>query len=373
MVDSNTPDLSIPDLSIPDLSTSDLSTSDLSTPDLITPDQRSPGSGVPSGGLELPDLGDVEAAARRIEGYVRHTPSYEVRPGLWFKLELLQHSGSFKARGAFNKILSAREAGELPAAGVIAASGGNAGLGVAYAAARLGVPAEVFVPQTAPATKVAKLRELGAVVHQHGREYAEAYAASTIRVAETGALFVHAYDQPEIVAGQGTLALELPDADTVLVATGGGGLVSGVSVALAGRAQVIAVEPVGAPTLHAALAAGGPVDVPIDSVAADSLGARRIGTIAYALAVRHGTKSLLVTDEAIVEARRRLWHEHRIAVEHGPAAAFAALAAGGAVGGNAGGNAGGYVPAAGERVVVVLCGANTDPATLHVETAHATG
>ncbi|UWZ40304.1 threonine/serine dehydratase [Dactylosporangium roseum] len=309
----------------------------------------------------MPNRHDVEAAARRIGGYIRHTPSCEVSPGLWFKLELLQHSGSFKARGAFNRILSAREAGQLPAAGVVAASGGNAGLGVAFAAARLGVPAEVFVPVTTPTPKVAKLRELGAVVHQHGREYAEAYAASTIRVAETGALFVHAYDQPEIVAGQGTLALELPEVDTVLVATGGGGLVGGISAALAGRARMVSVEPVGAPTLHEALVAGRPVDVPVDSIAADSLGARRIGTIAYALAVRHGTQSLLVTDEAIVEARRRLWDRYRIVVEHGAAAACAAL------------DTGAYVPAADERVVVVLCGANTDPATLRAETAHATG
>jgi threonine dehydratase len=303
------------------------------------------------------DRTDVEAAARRIGGYIRHTPSYEVRPGLWFKLELLQHGGSFKARGAFNRILSAAEAGALPGAGVVVASGGNAGLGVAYAAARLGVPAEVFVPQTAPPTKVAKLRELGAVVHQHGREYAEAYAASAIRVAETGALFVHAYDQPEIVAGQGTVGLELPAADTVLVAVGGGGLVGGIAAAAGDRARIVAVEPVGAPTLHAALAAGRPVDVPVGSVAADSLGARRVGGIAFDLAVHHRVQSLLVTDEAIVEARRRLWHEHRLAVEHGAAAAFAGLDGLDAPG----------------TVVVVLCGANTDPATLHSQPAHAAG
>jgi threonine dehydratase len=300
------------------------------------------------------DRDGVEAAARRIDGHVRRTPSIEVAPGLWFKLELLQHSGSFKARGAFNRILAAREAGELPAAGVVAASGGNAGLAVAFAAARLGIPAEVFVPQVAPVVKVRRLRELGAVVHQHGREYAEAYAASTIRVAETGALFVHAYDQPEIVAGQGTLALELPDVDTVLVATGGGGLVGGVAAAIGDRARVVAVEPVGAPTLHVALAAGHPVDVAVDSVAADSLGARRVGTIGFDVAVRQGVESLLVDDDAIVRARRRLWAEHRIVVELGAAAAFAALdlvETGGA-----------------HRVAVVLCGANTDPADLTAET-----
>ncbi|MER7001862.1 threonine/serine dehydratase [Dactylosporangium sp. NPDC000555] len=294
------------------------------------------------------DTTDIKAAAARIGGHIRHTPSYEVRPGLSFKLELLQHSGSFKARGAFNRILAAAEAGALPEAGVVVASGGNAGLGVAYAAARLGVRAEVFVPLTAPATKVAKLRGYGAEVHQHGREYAEANAASAIRVAETGALLVHAYDQPEIVAGQGTLGLELPAADTVLVAVGGGGLVGGIAAAAGDRARIVAVEPAGAPTLHAALAAGRPVDVPVDSVAADSLGARRIGTIAFDLAVRHRVESLLVSDEAIVEARRRLWHEHRLAVEHGAATAFAGL---------------GLVEDPG-TAVVVLCGANTDPATL---------
>ncbi|MEV8512645.1 threonine/serine dehydratase [Dactylosporangium sp. NPDC051484] len=294
------------------------------------------------------DRSDIEAAAARIAGYIRHTPSYEVRPGLWFKLELLQHSGSFKARGAFNRILAAAEAGALPEAGVVVASGGNAGLGVAYAAARLGVRAEVFVPLTAPATKVAKLREYGAEVHQHGREYAEASAASAIHAAQTGALVVHAYDQPEIVAGQGTLGLELPAADTVIVAVGGGGLIGGIAAAAGDRARIVAAEPAGVPTLHAALAAGQPVDVPVDSVAADSLGARRIGTIAFDLAVRHRVESLLVSDEAIVEARRRLWHEHRLAVEHGAAAAFAGL----------------DLVADPGTAVVVLCGANTDPATL---------
>ncbi|MFI5909013.1 threonine/serine dehydratase [Dactylosporangium sp. NPDC051541] len=300
---------------------------------------------------------DVEAAARRIEGYIRPTPSYEVRPGLWFKLELLQHSGSFKARGAFNRILTAREAGTLPAAGVVAASGGNAGLGVAYAAATLGVRAEVFVPVTAPATKVARLRELGAHVHQHGREYAEAYAASAALVAQTGAMFVHAYDQPEIVAGQGTLGLELPPADTVLVAVGGGGLIAGVAAAIGDKTRIVAVEPVGVPTLHAALAAGAPVDVGVDSVAGDSLGARRVGAIAFDLVVRNNVASVLVSDDAIVEARRRLWREHRLAVEHGAAAALAGLD---------------QIDDPG-TTVVVLCGANTDPSTLYAEPAHAAG
>jgi threonine dehydratase len=306
---------------------------------------------------------DVRSAATRIAGHVRQTPVAQVEPGfaapasgLWLKLEFLQHSGSFKARGAFNRILAATEAGELPAAGVITASGGNAGVAVAYAARTLRVPAEVYVPTTAPAVKIAKLRQLGAAVLQHGSEYAEAYEAATKRAAETGALFCHAYDQPEICAGQGTLALELLDQigelDSVLVAVGGGGLMAGVATALDGVAQVVAVEPETAPALHAALAAGRPVDVEVSGVAADSLGARRVGTIAYDVAVRAGVRSLLVTDEQIVEARRLLWNRYRIAVEHGTAAAVAAL------------TSGAYRPATGERLAVLLCGANTDLADL---------
>jgi threonine dehydratase len=295
----------------------------------------------------------IEAAARRIAPWIRTTPAFHARAGIRFKLEYTQHSGSFKARGAFNRILTAREVGALPDAGVLAASGGNHGLAVASAAQRLGVPAEVFVPHTAPAVKVASLRQFGATVHQHGAEYAEAYAASTIRGAQTGALFCHAYDQPEVVAGQGTLALELSDVDTVLVATGGGGLVGGIAAALAETpATVVAVEPYGAPTMHRALAAGEPVDVPVTSIAADSLGARRIGTIAYDIAARTGVKSVLVDDDALLAARRELWREYRIAVELGAAAAYAAVLDGA------------YRPEPDERVTIVLCGANTDPSDL---------
>ncbi len=181
---------------------------------------------------------------------------------LTLKLEHLQHTGSFKARGAFNRVLAARERGELTDVGVVAASGGNAGLAVAHAAAAVGVPAEVFVPATAPAVKVARLAALGATVRQVGREYAEAYEAARARADVSGGLFCHAYDQPEICAGQGTLALELaeqaPDVDTVLVAVGGGGLMAGVAAALEGRARVVGVEPESIPTLHQALAAGAP-------------------------------------------------------------------------------------------------------------------
>jgi len=280
---------------------------------------------------------DVTDAAGRIAGRVRRTPVAEVDPGtfagpVWLKLEYMQHSGSFKARGAFNRILAATESGELTGAGVIAASGGNAGLAVAYAAGRLGVPAEVYVPATAPDVKVTRLRALGATVVQHGQQYSEAYEAARKREADTGALFCHAYDQPEIAAGQGTLALELSeqigDVDTVIVAVGGGGLMAGVAAALEGTARIVGVEPVTIPTLHAALAAGQPVDVAVGGLAADSLGARRIGEIAFAVAVRCGVRSVLVPDEALVAARRLLWDHRRVAVELGAAAALAALTTG---------------------------------------------
>jgi threonine dehydratase len=306
---------------------------------------------------------DVEAATRRITGRVRRTPVAEVDPGtfapagrVWLKLEFMQHTGSFKARGAFNRILAAAEAGELPAEGVIAASGGNAGLAVAYAAKSLNVPAEVYVPTTAPTVKVTKLGAFGATVVQHGTEYAEAYEAATKRAVETGALFCHAYDQLEICAGQGSVAVELLDqlgqVDTVVLAVGGGGLMAGVATALEGQTTVVGVEPETIPTLHTALAAGQPVDIEVSGIAADSLGARRIGTIAYDVATRTNVRSVLVTDDAIITARRLLWDHCRIAIEHGTAAALAAL------------NSDAYRPAAGERIAILLCGANTDPTDL---------
>ena len=298
---------------------------------------------------------EVEAAARRTAGRLRRTPILADGP-LLLKLEYLQFAGSFKTRGMLNKILTAAETG-LPGAGVIAASGGNAGLAAAYAARELGVAAEIFVPVTAPPVKVAKLAKLGARVVQVGNEYAEAYAAAVVQAEASGALFCHAYDDPAMVAGNGTLGLELLDQlpegfDTVLVAVGGGGLIAGVAAALHGRARVVAVEPETSPCLHAALAAGGPVDVPVSGVAVDSLGARRAGVIAYETAVEAKLPSILVGDQAIVDARRQLWDDYRIAVEHGTAAAQAAL------------TSGAYVPEPGERVVVLLCGANTNPADL---------
>jgi threonine dehydratase len=307
---------------------------------------------------------DVEDAAARIAGRVRATPlidaGAEACPPagrVWLKLEQLQHTGCFKVRGAVNRILSAAGQGMLPAVGVVAASGGNAGLAVGYAAARQGVPARVYVPATAPAVKVARLRGYGADVVQEGSKYADAYEAAAKHAAESGALFCHAYDQPEVCAGAGTVGLELLEQtggqlDTVLVAVGGGGLMAGVAAATENHATVVGAEPATIPTFHAALAAGGPVDVGVSGVAADSLGATRLGDIAYAVAERTRARSVLVDEAAIIAARRRLWEEHRLAVEHGPAAAYAAL------------TTGAYQPREGERIAVVLSGANTDPATL---------
>lgn len=306
---------------------------------------------------------DVLAAQQRTAGSVRRTPLLQVAEHAWFKCEFLQHTGSFKARGAFNRQLAAAQRGELdPAVGVVAASGGNAGMAHAFAARAIGVPATVYVPETTPQVKVARLHDYGADVRQVGSEYAEAYAAAVAFAGERGAVFCHAYDQPEIAAGAGVLAEEvladLPDADTLVVAVGGGGLLAGVLAAVAGRARVVAVEPVGAATLYGALAAGEPVDVEVSGVAKDSLGARRIGSIAYELATATpDLVSLLVTDAEIVAARAELWSEARIASEHGAATAYAAL------------SSGRYVPAAGERVVTVVCGANTDPVTLAAEPA----
>lgn len=305
------------------------------------------------------DRDAIEAAARRVAGRIRETPVIALEGGalgapapLLLKLESLQHTGSFKPRGALNRILSA----EVPAAGVIAASGGNHGAAVAWAARVLGHRAEIFVPEVASPVKVERLRRYGAAVTVTGATYADARAASDRRAAESGALVVHAYDQPEVVAGQGTLFRELArqvdGLDTVIVAVGGGGLVAGAAAWFAGRVRVIGVEPVRAPTLHAALAAGRPVDVEVGGIAADSLGARRVGDLAFALARAHVERVVLVEDEAIRAAQRALWEAVRVVAEPGGAAALAAV------------TSGAYRPAAGERVAVVVCGGNTDPASV---------
>jgi threonine dehydratase len=299
----------------------------------------------------------IELAAERIASYVRTTPTIALEPRAFgsaalitLKLELLQHTGSFKPRGAFNRMLST----PLPEAGVIAASGGNHGAAVAYAARQLSCVAEIFVPEPTPDIKVDRLRRYGARVMLVGASYAEAYAASRERAAQTGALEVHAYDQPEVVAGQGTLGREFqsqaPDLDTVLVAVGGGGLIGGVAAWYAGRATVIGVEPERCPTLHAAREAGEPVDVEVSGLAADSLGARRIGSLAFQAAQRYVDSVVLVSDDEIRQTQRALWDNLRLIAEPGGAAALAGL------------RSGKYQPRAGERVGVIVCGANTDPA-----------
>jgi threonine dehydratase len=239
---------------------------------------------------------------------------------------------------------------------VVAASGGNAGVAVAYAARELGLSAQIVVPVSTPAVKVQRLRDLGADVTQAGAFYPDAYSVAVRLAEESGAPLVHAYDQPEVAAGNGTLALELLEqvgpVDTVLVAVGGGGLMAGVAAALAGRARVVGVEPQGCPTLHAALLAGGPVDVEVGGIAADSLGARRIGDVCWAVAKDTGLRSVLVPDEAVARARGRLWAQLRVLAEYGGAAALAALLTGA------------YLPEPGERVAAVVCGGNTDPAAV---------
>jgi threonine dehydratase len=304
----------------------------------------------------------IAEAAARLGSRVRSTPVIEIEPGAFathtsitLKLELMQHTGSFKPRGAFNRML----ANAIPAAGVIAASGGNHGAAVAYAARELGHRAEIYVPETTPPFKLRRLEQYGAQVVVTGASYAHALAASEQRAKRSGALTVHAYDQPEVVAGQGTLARELerqaPELDTVFVAVGGGGLIGGVAAWYAGRTRVIGVEPQSCPTLARALEASRPVDVDVGGIAADSLGARRIGDIAFAVAQRYVERIVLVSDEEIVAAQRLLWDRLRVLAEPGGATALAGLLSGR------------YAARAEERVAVVVCGGNVDPGRFAVK------
>ncbi len=301
----------------------------------------------------------IRAAHGRIRPHVRRTPVMELAPGAFghdgpisLKLEFLQHAGTFKPRGAFNTLLSR----PVPRAGVAAASGGNHGAAVAYAARSLGHRARIFVPEISSPAKVEVIRRMGAEVVMGGERYADALAACEAYIAESGALGIHAYDAVPTVEGQGTVALEWEEdagaLDTVLVAVGGGGLASGLAAWWGRRVRVVGVEPRGSRALHAALEAGRPIDVEVHSVAADSLGARNVGPLVHAICREALDHVALVDDAAIVEAQRVLWRDLRVASEPGGAAALAALIGGA------------YRPQPGERLGVLLCGANVDLARL---------
>jgi threonine dehydratase len=304
----------------------------------------------------------IAAAAARVADRVRRTPvirlaADELALGypVTLKLELLQHTGSFKPRGAFNRLLSA----SLPKNGVIAASGGNHGAAVAYAARQLGAIAEIFVPEATPAMKVERIAGYGARVVRTGATYADALAACQVRQSETGALEVHAYDHPDVLAGQGTVGREFeqdaPELTHVLVATGGGGLIGGIAAWYGGSLRVVSVEPEECPTLHHALSAGHPVEAPVGGLAADSLGARQVGLQMFPVAQRWVGDAVLVSDRAIAAAQRLIWDRLRLIAEPGGATALAALLSGA------------FKPPPGAQVGVLVCGANTDPAKVVCE------
>lgn len=318
--------------------------------------------------MSTPDWrASIDAAAARLReqgrGFVRQTPLWKLsgaivgilQPGVevWLKLEHLQASGSFKARGMMNRLLS----NAIPPSGVIVASGGNAGIATAGAAQALGVHCEVFLPEVSSEAKRARLRSLGAQVVVGGAGYADALAACLARQAESSALLTHAYDQQEVVAGAGTLGREIEEQgglpDSVLVSVGGGGLVGGLAAWFESRSRVVALEPELAPTLFRAREAGHPVDVDVSGIAADSLGARRIGNFAWELTQAHVRDSFLLSDAAIRSAQQWLWKELKLAVEPAAALPLAAL------------QSGAYVPRPGEKLCLIICGANVDPATLN--------
>ncbi len=302
----------------------------------------------------------VAAVAARIRPYIRLTPVITISSDdlglpaglLSLKLELTQHSGSFKVRGAFANLLLR----EIPDAGVAAASGGNHGAAVAYAASALGIPARIFVPEVSSPAKISRIRGYGADLVVEGATYSDALAVSQDWVAASGALPVPAFDQPETILGAGTTGLELrrqaPGATTVLCGVGGGGLISGLATAMltgadAGSVRLVGVEPEGAPTMTAALAAGGPLDAATGSVAVDSLAPRRVGELTFAVVARHVHSVVLVSDEAILDAQQLLWERLRVVAEPGACAALAALLSGR------------YQPEPGEHIAVILSGANT--------------
>lgn len=297
----------------------------------------------------------VARVERLIRPHVRVTPVLQARGGdfglgcgdLSFKLELLQHAGSFKSRGAFANLLTR----DIPRVGVVAASGGNHGAAVAYAASRLGVPARIYVPTVASPAKIALIRSCGAELVIEGDRYADALGAAERWATETGALQIHAFDQPGAILGQGSVGLEwesqAPELDTLLVAVGGGGLIGGIAAWYEGKVRLVGVEPQAAPTLSHALKAGRPVDAPAGGIAADSLAPRRVGELMFPLAQKFVDRVVLIDDDTIRLAQQKLWEVMRVVAEPGGAAAFAALVSGA------------YKPAADERVGVLVCGGNT--------------
>ena len=302
----------------------------------------------------------IQSTERLIRPYIRRTPILEVDGTefgldsikIVFKLELFQHSGSFKARGAFTNMLTR----DVPAAGVVAASGGNHGAAVAYAAMKLRKPATIFVPSVASPAKLNRIRRYGAELVIAGDRYAESLEASEEWTAKSGALPIHAYEAIETLLGQGTLGMELeeqaPKLDSLLVAVGGGGLIGGVTAWYQDRLKMVAVEPSAAPTLDYALRAGQPVDAPAGGIAADSLAPRQVGQLMFPIAQKYVREVVLVSDEEILEAQKSLWETVRVAAEPGGAAAFAALLSGR------------YKTQPGERVGVIVCGGNTDKVLL---------
>jgi threonine dehydratase len=305
---------------------------------------------------DMIDRDRILATERLIRPHIRRTPIITIGGGefglpapasLTLKLESLQHSGSFKARGAFANLLGR----SVPPAGVVAASGGNHGAALAFAAQQLGIPAKIFVPSIASPAKIRQIEAYGAELVVGGERYADALEASEAWAAASGALQIHAYDQIETLLGQGTLGAEIeaqaPDLDTLLVAVGGGGLIGGIAAWYGDRIRLIGVEPETAPTLATALAAGRPVDAEAGGIAADSLAPRRVGALMFPLAQRHVERVVLVADEAIAATQEALWRVLRLVAEPGGAAAFAALLSGG------------YQPRSDERVGVLICGGNT--------------
>ena len=301
------------------------------------------------------DRGAIAETERLIRPHIRRTPVIEINGAdfglpaarLSFKLELLQHAGSFKARGAFANLLTR----EIPKAGVVAASGGNHGVAVAYASMKLGIPAKIFVPTISSPSKIQRIRDYRAELVVTGDRYANALVASEVWAEQSGALSIHAFDQRETLLGQGTIGLEIeeesPDIDALLVAVGGGGLIAGIAAWFSGKVRVVGVEPEGSPTLTMALQAGEPVDAPAGGIAADSLAPRRVGTLVYPIAKQHVDHVVLVPDDAISRAQLALWETLRVAAEPGGAAAFAALLSGR------------YEPRPGEHVGILLSGGNT--------------